>query len=82
MGFPGGSGVKNPPANAGDVGSIPAWVGKMPWRRKRQPTPIFFLGHPMDRGGGQATVHRVRESDTYKQQVYICQFQFFKQIHR
>ena len=23
MGFPGGSGVKNPPDNAGDVGSIP-----------------------------------------------------------
>ena len=23
MGFPGGSVVKNPPANAGDVGSIP-----------------------------------------------------------
>ena len=22
MGFPGGSGVKNPPANAGDMGSI------------------------------------------------------------
>ena len=24
-GFPGGSGVKNPPANAGDTGSIPDW---------------------------------------------------------
>ena len=23
MGFPGGSGVKNPPADAGDTGSIP-----------------------------------------------------------
>ena len=23
--FPGGSVVKNPPANAGDIGSIPGW---------------------------------------------------------
>ena len=26
LGFPGGSGVKNPPANAGDIGSMPGWV--------------------------------------------------------
>ena len=31
--------VKNPPANAGHVGSIPA-SGKIPWRRKWQPTPV------------------------------------------
>ena len=29
MGFPGGSVVKNPPANAGDVGLIPGW-GRSP----------------------------------------------------
>ena len=34
--FPGGSLVKNPPANAGNPGSIP-WVGKIPWRRKWPP---------------------------------------------
>jgi len=28
-GFPGGSTIKNPPANAGDVGSIP-WSGRSP----------------------------------------------------
>ena len=46
LGFPGGSGVKNPPANAGRHrrhGFHP-WVGKMPWRRKWQPTPIFLPG--------------------------------------
>ena len=34
--FPGGSVVKNPPANAGDArdaGSIPG-LGKIPWSRK------------------------------------------------
>ena len=39
--FPGGSVVKNPPANAGDVCFNP-WVGKIPWRRKWQPIPVFL----------------------------------------
>ena len=28
--FPGGSVVKNPPCNAGDMGSIPGWGTKIP----------------------------------------------------
>ena len=46
-GFPGGSVVKNMPANAGDMGSIPGlgpWVGKIPWSRKWLPTPVFLPG--------------------------------------
>ena len=37
--------VKNSPANAGDLrcGFNP-WVGKIPWRRKLQPTPVFLSG--------------------------------------
>ena len=30
-----------------------------PRRRKRQPTPVFHLWNPMDRGAWQATVHGV-----------------------
>ena len=41
--FPGGSVVRNPPANAGDAGSI-LGLGISPGRRKRQPTPVFFPG--------------------------------------
>ena len=44
LGFPGGSVVKNPSANAGDtrdMGSIP---GKIPWNRKWQPTPVSLPG--------------------------------------
>ena len=26
------------------------WVGKIPWRRKQQATPLFLLGNPMDAG--------------------------------
>jgi len=36
--------VKNLPANAGDArdyGFNP-WVGKSPWRRQWQPTPVFL----------------------------------------
>jgi len=42
-GFPGGSAVKNPPANTGDVESIPE-LGRFPWRRKWQPAPVFLPG--------------------------------------
>ena len=42
-GFPGGSVVKNLPANAGDAGLI-IWVGKIFWRRKWQRTPLFLPG--------------------------------------
>ena len=34
--------VKTPPANAGDMGSIP--VGKISWRSKWPPTPVFLSG--------------------------------------
>ena len=46
--FPGGSVVKAPPANTGGTvsqsGQFSPWVGKIPWRRKWQPTPIFLPG--------------------------------------
>ena len=41
LGFPGGSVVKNPPAEAQNTDSIPR-SSKMPWRRKWQPTPVFL----------------------------------------
>ena len=36
-----GSAVKNPPVSPEDAGSI-SWVGKIPWWRKWQPTPVFL----------------------------------------
>ena len=43
-GFPGGSVVKNLPAIARDVKKprFNLWVGKIPWRKKWQPTPVFL----------------------------------------
>ena len=35
--------VKNLPANAGDVRcGFDLWVGKIPWKRARQHTPVFL----------------------------------------
>ena len=59
------TGVKNLPANAGgtrDMGSIPG-VGKIPWRRKWQPFPVFLLGKFHGWGAWQATVHGITESN-------------------
>ena len=37
--------VKNPPANAEDLSCrFDPWVRKIPWRRARQPTPVFLPG--------------------------------------
>ena len=36
--------VKNPLANAGDIRDVGSIPEKIPWRRKRQPTPVFLPG--------------------------------------
>ena len=63
QGFPGVSAIKNSPANAGDVGSIPG-SGRTPGKGKGNPLEYSCLGNPMERGACQATVHGVaKESD-------------------
>ena len=67
MGFPGGSVVKNLPANAGDMGLIPD-LGTSPGEGNGNPLQYSCLGNPMDRGAWQATVHGVaKESATAEQ---------------
>ena len=56
--FPGDSMVKNPPANAGDLGLIPA-LGRNPGERNGNPLQYPCLGNPMDRGAWWAIVHGV-----------------------
>ena len=39
--------VKNQPAKAGDIHKthwFDPWVGKIPWRKAQQPTPVFLPG--------------------------------------
>ena len=62
-GFPGGSVVKNPPVNAGDMGST-SGSGRSPGERNDNPLQYSCLESSMDRGTWQATVHGVaKESD-------------------
>ena len=59
-----------------------SWVGKIPWRRKWQPTPVFWecfpvcLGNPMDRGAWQAMVLGVssvkHDLATKPQYTFLC----------
>ena len=55
VGFPDGSEVKNPAANAGDLGSIPG-MGRSPGGRNDNPLRYSRLENPMDRGAWRATV--------------------------
>ena len=43
LGFPCGSAGKESARNVGDLGSIPG-IRKIPWRRERLPTPVFWPG--------------------------------------
>ena len=45
MDFPGGSDGKESACNGADPGSVPGSPGKIPWRRKWQPTQVFLPGN-------------------------------------
>ena len=68
-GFPGGTVVKNLPANAGDVGSIPG-SDRCPGEGNGYPLQYSCLENPMDREAWQATVHGGhKDSDTTETQL-------------
>ena len=58
MAFPGGSVVKNPPANEGDASLIPG-SGRSPGGGNGNPLRYSCLGNPMDGGAWWATDHGV-----------------------
>ena len=65
--FPCGLVVKNLPANAGDVGSVPG-SERSPGEGNGNPSQSSCLGNPTERGAWQATVHGVaKELDTTEQ---------------
>ena len=41
------------------------WVGKVLWRRAQQPTSLFLLEIPIDRGAWWTTVQRIAKSWTW-----------------
>ena len=56
LGFPGGSVVKNPPANAGDLGPIPG-SGRSPEEGSGNLLQNSCLGNSMDGGAWWAAAH-------------------------
>ena len=64
QGFPGGSVVKNPPAFAGDTGSIPG-SGRSPGGMNGNPLQYSCLENPMDRGAWWTIVLGVVKSWTW-----------------
>ena len=63
MCFPGGSVVKNPLANGGDLSSIPG-SGRSPGEGNGNPLQCSCLENPMDRGAWRAMVHVMVKSQT------------------
>ena len=71
-GFPGGSDGKVSACNAGHLGLIPE-LGRFPWRRKWQPTPVVLLP-------GKSHRQRSLVAITYgvaKSQTQMDDFAFF-----
>ena len=62
-GFPGGTAVKDPPANASDVGSIPG-SGRSPRVGNGNLLQYSCLENSLDRGDWKAIVHGVVKSQT------------------
>ena len=58
MGFPGSSMVKNPPASAGETGSVPE-LGRFSEEGNGNPLQHSCLKNPIDRGAYQAIDHGV-----------------------
>ena len=58
--------LKNPPANAGDVGLIPG-LGRNPGGGNDNPLQYSCLKHPMGGGVWQTTVHEITELDMTEQ---------------
>ena len=66
MGFPGGASGKEPACQCRRCkrcGFYP-WVGKIPWIKEWQPTPVFFSGESHGLRSLGATVHRAAKSHT------------------
>ena len=54
--------VKNPSANAGDMGSVPG-LGRSPGGGNDNPLQYSCLGNPMDRAARWATVHGITNNE-------------------
>ena len=64
--------VKNPPANAGDKRRrFDPWVGKIPWRKAWQPSPVFLPGGSHGQRSLVTIVHGIAQSRTQRKSLSI-----------
>ena len=68
--------VKNPPASAGDAGSIPG-PGRSPGGRHGNPLHYACLENSMDGGAQQTTVHGIAELDRTERLTLSLFFPFY-----
>ena len=83
--FPGGSVVKNPPANAGDTSDVGLISGSARSLGVGNGNPLQYscLENLMDRGAWQATVHGVTKSQTWlSMHAYQVQLSKFRNLSR
>ena len=75
MGFPGGASAKEPTCQRRrhNRHGFDPWVGKIPWRREWQPTPVFLPGesHGQRRLAGYSPWDR-KESDRAEATWHVC----------
>ena len=67
LGLPSGANCKEPACQCRRCKRcrLDCWVGKIPWRRAWQPTPVFLPEESMDRGAWQAAVHRIGKNRSW-----------------
>ena len=83
MDFPDGSVGKESSCSVKSV--LDPWVGKIPWRRAWQPTPVSLPGEPpwTEQLSIGATVHWITESDTTEHSIaHMYQIQLWGQTNR
>ena len=81
QGFSSSSVVKNPPANRGNVDSIPG-LGRSPGEENGNSLQYSCLGNSMDRGAWRATVHGVVRSWTQLSDwTIICRDSYMSERH-
>ena len=83
-GFPGGTSGKEPDCRCRRrkrLGFDP-WVGKIPWRRARQPTPVFLPGesHGQEPGGLQSKGLQSRTGLSKSNKMLLVKFWFFANV--
>ena len=82
-GFFGSSVVKNPRASAGDARDrFDPWAGKIPCRRKQQPTPVFLPGKSCgEKPGWLQSIGSQRAGHDWAC-VCVCVIYIYAHLHR